>query len=635
MSSSDLGSGKNEDLELRHLFKIGISLFDEGDLHTAMQFFQAYLSRGSEHRDVVLGFIARIGKTSMQAAALHQKRNLSTQAMRSYELAVKAGEPRDGSLEIMAKAYPIAPSLPQFRAPAPLGSAVSVLRYPHMNITGGVPVKADQRFEAIVFADDVPPRDGEQSQALELPADGQQAYLLDVCLLTSAHFDMDGPQTQRITLRRSERATDAARFRIRVRPLQRMTDLMTRPASLCALFRYGGRTIGKVLQSVAIDGMEPLAVPSDPPYLPKMGEAIVLEPGTKQADLVVTVASQGDNDQRHFWCTVQTPHLKEYVEGITTEWNLPDVTSAIVSGYMQAFTAPGLSKIERLASLRGAGKNLFKLSPEVFQNAFWKLLDQRKPLNSISVISSEPYVAWELMLPHRDLGVDVPPEIRQPLGVEFSVGRMARRSLIPGSQQVPLKDSYVIAPIFDGPLALPHAQDEADCVTHAVPGKRISADMDSLDTNFANCASVVHFACHGEVQKNGQQVLFLEGGKQFTALQLSGLPGPERGIPVKRPLVFLNACQAGQPVPGLVGPGGFAAVFAELGARAVIAPLWSVKDTLAHQVAVDLYAEVLKKPPLPFAEILRRNRAKAYDPLIAEDTFAAYCFFGDPLAIAS
>jgi CHAT domain-containing protein len=81
-----------------------------------------------------------------------------------------------------------------------------------------------------------------------------------------------------------------------------------------------------------------------------------------------------------------------------------------------------------------------------------------------------------------------------------------------------------------------------------------------------------------------------------------------------------------------VGAGGLASVFIELGAGAVVAPLWSVKDTIAHEIALKFYTEAKANGSAPLAGILQRLRAKAYDATIAEDTYAAYCFYGDPLA---
>jgi len=51
-------------------------------------------------------------------------------------------------------------------------------------------------------------------------------------------------------------------------------------------------------------------------------------------------------------------------------------------------------------------------------------------------------------------------------------------------------------------------------------------------------------------------------------------------------------------------------------------------------VAVTFYDTVKKKPETPFAEILRELRAKAY-AAEGEDSYAAYCFYGDPHASAA
>ena len=113
---------------------------------------------------------------------------------------------------------------------------------------------------------------------------------------------------------------------------------------------------------------------------------------------------------------------------------------------MRDFTKPGLSKIERLAKLRGAGKELFKVSPDHFKDAFWKLIDSQVKLTTIAVVSDEPFVPWELMIPCRGSEPGLAPEIRDPLGVEFQVGRMTRRSHVSGTQKISLNNSYVVAP---------------------------------------------------------------------------------------------------------------------------------------------------------------------------------------------
>ena len=114
-----------------------------------------------------------------------------------------------------------------------------------------------------------------------------------------------------------------------------------------------------------------------------------------------------------------------------------------------------------------------------------------------------------------------------------------------------------------------------------------------------------------------------------------GMEQLEKAFEEKHPFVFLNACEVGRQVPGLAGVGGFAESFIDLGASAVIAPLWSVKDDLAHEIAREFYDRVGADSTQPFAEIMRSIRARAYDPLVGEDTYAAYCFYGDPLSSAN
>ncbi len=99
-----------------------------------------------------------------------------------------------------------------------------------------------------------------------------------------------------------------------------------------------------------------------------------------------------------------------------------------------------------------------------------------------------------------------------------------------------------------------------------------------------------------------------------------------------KPLVFLNACEVGRTLPALVGVGGFAKSFIDAGASCVIAPLWSVKDTIAHEVAETFYRGLQSEQKMAFADIIRSIRAKAYGGGPAEDTYAAYCFYGDPLS---
>src|SRR5262249_55129061 len=98
----------------------------------------------------------------------------------------------------------------------------------------------------------------------------------------------------------------------------------------------------------------------------------------------------------------------------------------------------------------------------------------------------------------------------------------------------------------------------------------------------------------------------------------------------RRPLIFLNSCEVGGLVPSLGGVAGFPKAFAELGARAIIAPLWPVRDVIASDVAVEIYRRALAEPQTAVAATARDIRAHAWAADGFEDSFAAYFYYGDP-----
>src|SRR5262249_25360163 len=244
---------------------------------------------------------------------------------------------------------------------------------------------------------------------------------------------------------------------------------------------------------------------------------------------------------------------------------------------------------------------------------------------------------WELMIPNRPRQ-NAPPERRKPLGLEFRIGRWTTPDMVSPRQELTLTNSYVIAPDYaDIRKKLPHAKEEAQFVATEFDGVSIApAGFAEIERQLkAAGRTLVHFICHGLDSQNGAQVIELDNNERLTSTSIEGMDGIEATFNQTRPIVFLNSCEVGRPPPALVGLGGFAASFIRLGASAVIAPLWSVKDSIAHEIAMEFYKRVKDEPETPFAEILRTVRARAYDAANGEDTYAAYCFYGDPAAFAA
>jgi hypothetical protein len=524
-------------------------------------------------------------------------------------------------------------SEPQMAPPKPTSRPASetlIRRTPHLEATP-LPLKPGESCQISVYADTAPPRPGEKVEEVALDI---AVASVRVRLLVSGHLVVEGEQVRTIMIERSQDRSDTISFGVKLKSRSdlELAGLVGSSAEAVALFEYEGRPSGRVSVVLPTSFSSDRAIQSAAPVNPPSG-SLRVNSGAIPADLTVTIVSSRANDGRQFWCTVQTPLLSKYADGISGEWNLPNTAFDIVNNYMANFTKKGACATERIAALRGAGKQLFRAAPDVFKKAFWELIDSGSPLKYIAIVSEEPYVPWELMIPRRTLDGGIPQTLSA-LGVGFAVGRWTSKDVATAQQRISMTDSYVIAPKYPPNRALPHAQDEAAYVMARFPGKPIEpVDFENIVRMFkAGGKTLVHFACHGSSGVAGKQVIELENSKTLLSDVLLGVQEVETALREKQSFVFLNACEVGRGTPALSGVGGFAESFIDMGASAVVAPLWSVKDGIAHEIALKFYDETLKNPQLSFAEILTGIRARAYDPQIGEDTYAAYCFYGDPLA---
>jgi hypothetical protein len=496
---------------------------------------------------------------------------------------------------------------------APRAEGASVEWIPHLEIGAPEPLSAGAEITVAVYLDHEAPRPGEHTKNLELP--DVPELMLQVALSASPQLTIDGPEQAEITVRAGEPCSSTATFKLR-----HNGTAVEGPPVIAASFMYRWRPAGSVwceLGGTHAPGETP------PPRRLPTGGHVAIDPAARAPDLTVRVLPSTDGDERHFQMTITSPHLENHP--VTVPWRLASSTREFVHGYMQAFSVS--QPAGRRAALIGAGKELFSLTPPEFKDAFWELADSEQ-LRSIFIVTSEPHIPWELMVPHDHQ------RTRPPLGVDYNLGRWVHQHCSSPGQQVAIIDSYVIAPAYGPGKELKFAAGEATFVAGAFNGSAITpASLEEIDKRLAEHAvTLLHFICHGHGSDIGiGQILDLEPDEQLREIQLAGLDGLINAVRDAGPMVFINACEAGRTSPSLIGSGGFAARFTELGARCVIAPVWSVKDSVAEQVARRFYTRVLAEPQTAFAEILRDLRARAYDPDDAQDSYAAYCFYGDPL----
>jgi hypothetical protein len=501
----------------------------------------------------------------------------------------------------------------------------TIRRTPHIDVAPPPPLAPGTEFTVQIYADTSKPKAGESVEDIEFDAPAHLSkFFLEVTLFASGHFEILEPPERALRIERDQEASEKLRAKLRVKTEAELDAIRDElpgldRGSVTAVFAYQGRPCGRVGRIIAL---RPGAEKSEGKNKLEPAARIQVDPEAKPADMMVTITADEVNDGRQFHCKVVT-RWGEY-EG---PWILPARAGEIVAGFMANFTAPGKSKAQLLAALRGAGVRLFEASPQAFQEAYWKLMDEGTPPETIAVVSEEPYFLWELMIPKRD------GDVRPPLGVQSRIGRWITRQATAAPQKIPLSDSVVIAPQYKGGKVLKHAEAEMNLVRTLFPGEAVRpATYEAIrETLLQAQGSLIHFACHGKESTGVDQVLELDGDGTLSTTEVEGEEAFVKAFHKRRPMVFLNACEVGRLQPSLNGAGGFAPAFIALGARGVIAPMWAVKDTEAHEIAKQIYENL--QPGELLSELLRQIREKAYEgDKAGEDTWAAYCFYGDPLA---
>ncbi len=509
-------------------------------------------------------------------------------------------------------------------APAPTAEPVITRRTPHLDLSPAPPIEPGTVFQVAVYVDQLAAHPGEETEDVVLRAPrGITSFRLDVWLVATHHFLITDAPIRTITVNREEPRSEVAMFSAAVvaGPGESEEPLIS------ASFSYNGRPSGRVTRVVPIVTQ---ALTSSPAArAATAAPTLEVDVLAHAPDLVIEISAP-ENDGRRFEVRVDTPHIK--LERRTESWFLAAEAPSMVAAAMADFFAADAGRGARVRSLEGAGLEFFDSAPTLFKEVYWRLVDSGRRARSMLVVSDERSIPWELMVPHRRRS-DRGREVHKPLGTEMAIGRWHRESGISPRQRVRLRTSYVVAPKYRTSTRLGHAAGEAEFVCSRFSGRCIEpARFDRLDHTLSEqSVDLLHFVCHGESDEDGLQVLLLEEPDTLSSRQVRAMPGLAKAFEESRPMVFLNACDIGHLTRGLVGTAGFAKSFIELDASCVIGALWSIDDAIAHRVAVDFYERVLAEPHVPFAEILRQIRRRGYEQ-DGEDSYAAYCFYGDPAA---
>ncbi len=503
----------------------------------------------------------------------------------------------------------------------------TIRRTPHLDAPEDLEKTPGTEFPVSVFVDSKELRSGESGEGidLELPPD-VDAVDVGVLLQLTDHFELvGGSEFGTITIARDEEESAKLEFELRV-----VAEPPGGQAAISALFTLRGRSCGHVARVWEWEQAD--AAKASPVHLDaKAPVSMPLHVKGDQPDLSIFITAPL-NDGIHYQCAVQAPALEGYREPTESkEFAVPQQGYAFMKTLLNALTDETKTPEARFRALLEVGHKAWEAAPENAREVLWQMVEAGVPPKTINVASVETILPWELMIPRRTVGGKL--ESLGPLGVEFAVGRWTRGDGQGPPPSLKVSQSFVVAPTYPEKRQLAF-QEELQLVEEELNGQRVQpATIDDLDRRFGEeHASLLHFVCHGAAGVEDDDAIELEGpDPKLRAAEVETLEGFIRLCQAAHPFVFLNACSTGQMVPSLAGGAGFPRSFATIGANAIIAPLWPVDDGLARDVALELYKEALKPDAKPIAEILREIRSRGYQEKDA-DTFAAYCFFGDPQA---
>lgn len=436
------------------------------------------------------------------------------------------------------------------------------------------------------------------------------------------------------------------------RPRRKVTLVASADPDLVAhrrigvVFRVGSEIRGYAARDVYVTavGQEPAAAPSatQPAFA---GFDVSPFEAPQAADLTVVI-QQGDAEHgsRFMW-SVASPRLDLDLPADNTGPFLQSSAERFL-GELVAEASGTADPLDLVTSLIGQGKaDIAPLMPRFVKEALRKVAEEVAPQRpTILLLSQDPYIPWELAVLDPPLP-GWPPDESPFLGAQAVIGRWVLAAepppVLDPPQRVLIREQVVIAGDYQGVLdwsKLESAEKEAEVLRERWPAARsVEAKLSPvLECLYGRPgADIIHFALHGQFATDDARqglVLIDESGTYPVYLKPSHV---DAGKFSRAPLVFLNACQVGAGRAVLGNYSGMAGAFVRAGAAAVVAPLWSVNDETASEIALCFYQSVLDGAEAP-AEVLRSFRAGVTLPAIAagapaaSGTHIAYQFFGHP-----
>jgi hypothetical protein len=313
------------------------------------------------------------------------------------------------------------------------------------------------------------------------------------------------------------------------------------------------------------------------------------------------------------------------------EVGLPHLPDRWIEQQMQVLNgfAESLSQAsdEVLASF---GVRLYdQVCPPGLQQFYWDELHGRDDIQTVLVVSDEPWVCWEMLRPWRRVG-NRNVEARH-WCERFLFGRWLAGPQPPTA--LPRGKVAAIAPC-DSDIS---AEAEVEMLLNlGLSVQRVPARLkEVLGYLESEGCPGLHLVSHGFFNQHDADLaeLWLEkasANKDHEVLRPAFVNGKHLNFGQPQPLVFMNACNGGRCGFNYWGLGGWARAFVErANCGAFIAPFWEIEDNRGLKFAETFYGLALQGKPLGEALRTARLECKGTD----NPTWLAYGLYGHPNAV--
>jgi hypothetical protein len=466
------------------------------------------------------------------------------------------------------------------------------------------------------------PTPGVTGGPLVRPETSVGPYTLSVQVVADGFSLVDAAATWRRELRVTADAPYPS-ITLRLRADPSPGEIVTR--GIRAIFSVDGQTIGMAVRSVAVVRTAELARTAL--ELPAEGGVDIEVPAQPSApDLTVRIVhGVSESDGRLLWTFETSDPTIDVPDG---------PVGGDIGAHPESFTRQLIDQIAGHEGKPGLYQYVMGIANTVTDEVppeLWEVLRAvaartggRPP--TVLFLSEEPFVPWELALVDPPLAPALPPF----LCAQARVGRWVlarRRPKLPPPAEVEVRGAAIVSGVYGAEWRLVDAEQEAAELATFLGASAVDARLEPILSCLEGDppAEVLHVAVHGVYNPGGaREGLILVDGTALDPILVKGarLAGA--------PFVFLNACQVGSGAKVLGNYAGMAESLLYAGAAGVVAPLWSVDDAVAREVAVRFYRRVVEEGQPP-AEVFRQERARFTDDADGvSSTYLAYQFFGNP-----